>query len=187
MKGSKSPLTNSRFGVMGWTLIAFYFFALFMDVGISADGAQIVIPAISSATGWDPNSLLYFNSIAGYVALIAYIPIGIWAQKKSPRTQATVLSVLAGVAYILMGRATTIPMYVISLIVAVVCSNGRCWISYAKLTSSWFPRKKGIVMGWTTIGNNAATMLLVPLLVALIGFGGVSFATLILGIFLRSS
>ncbi len=184
MKGSKSPLTNSRFGVMGWTLIAFYFFALFMDVGISADGAQIVIPAISSATGWDPNSLLYFNSIAGYVALIAYIPIGIWAQKKSPRTQATVLSVLAGVAYILMGRATTIPMYVISLIVAVVCSNGRCWISYAKLTSSWFPRKKGIVMGWTTIGNNAATMLLVPLLVALIGFGGVSFATLILGIFL---
>lgn len=184
MKGTKSPLTSSRFSAMGWTLIAFYFFALFMDVGISADGAQIVIPAIAEATGWDASALLYLNTIAGYIALAAYIPIGIWAQKKSPKTQATVLSILAGIAYILLGRATSIPMYAISLTLAVVCSNGRCWISYAKLTSSWFPRKKGIVMGWTTIGNNASTMLLIPLLVALIGFGGISFATLVLGIFL---
>lgn len=184
MKSKHNPLTSSNFGAMGWTLIAFYFFALFMDVGISADGAQIMIPAIAETTGWEANTLLYFNSIAGYIALAAYIPIGIWAQTKSPRTQATVLSVLAGVAYILLGRATSIPMYVICLVVAVVCSNGRCWISYAKLTSSWFPRKKGLVMGWTTIGNNASTMLLIPLLVALIGFGGVRLATLVLGIFL---
>lgn len=184
MKNKRTPLTNSNFGAMGWTLVAFYFFALFMDVGISADGAQIVIPAISQATGWNTATLLYFNSIAGYIALIAYIPIGIWAQKKSPKTQATVLSILAGIAYLLLGWATSIPMYAICLVVAVVCSNARCWISYAKLTSSWFPRKKGIVMGWTTIGNNASTMLLVPLLVAMIGFGGIGFATTVLGIFM---
>lgn len=184
MKKERTPLTNSNFGLMGWTLVIFYFFALFMDVGISADGAQIVIPAISAATGWNPSTLLYFNSIAGYVALIAYIPIGIWAQKRSPKTQATVLSILAGIAYLLLGRATSIPMYAVCLVLAVVCSNGRCWISYAKLTSNWFPRKKGIVMGWTTIGNNASTMLLVPLLVAMIGFGGISFATTVLGIFM---
>lgn len=55
MKKERTPLTNSNFGLMGWTLVAFYFFALFMDVGISADGAQIVIPAISEATGWNPS------------------------------------------------------------------------------------------------------------------------------------
>lgn len=39
-------------------------------------------------------------------------------------------------------------------------------------------------MGWTTIGNNASSMLMIPLMVALIGFGGVKLTTLVLGLFL---
>lgn len=183
-KAKKTPLTNSNFGGMGWVLVIFYFFALFMDVGLTADGAQIMIPALAEANNQDQTTLLYFNTIAGYIALAAYIPLGIWAQKASPRTQASILSVMAGVAYILLGRASSIAMYAICLIVVVICSNGRCWISYAKLTSNWFPRKKGIVMGWTTIGNNASSMLMIPLMVALIGFGGVKLTTLVLGLFL---
>ena len=108
---SKTPLTNSNFGGMGWILVLFYFLALFLDVGLTADGAQIVLPALSEAKGWDQSTLLYWNSIAGYLALIAYIPLGIWAQKKSPKTQATILTILAGLAYILLGRSASIPMY----------------------------------------------------------------------------
>lgn len=167
---------------MGWIFVLFYFLALFFDVGLTADGAQILLPALSEAKGWAQPTLLYWNSIAGYLALVAYIPLGIWAQKKSPKTQATILTILTGVAYILVGRATSIPMYAACLCLVVICSNGRCWISYAKLTSSWFPRKKGIVMGWTTIGNNASSMLLVPIMAGLIAVGGVSLSTLVLGL-----
>lgn len=181
---SKTPLTNSNFGGMGWILVLFYFLALFLDVGLTADGAQIVLPALSEAKGWDQSTLLYWNSIAGYLALIAYIPLGIWAQKKSPKTQATILTILAGLAYILLGRSASIPMYAACLCLVVICSNGRCWISYAKLTSNWFPRKKGIVMGWTTIGNNASSMLLVPIFAALIAVGGVPLSSLVVGIFM---
>lgn len=183
-KAKKTPLTNSNFGGMGWVLVIFYFFALFMDVGLTADGAQIMIPALAEANNQDQTTLMYFNTIAGYIALAAYIPLGIWAQKSSPKTQASILSVMAGIAYILLGRATNIVVYAVCLAVVVICSNGRCWISYAKLTSNWFPRKKGIVMGWTTIGNNASSMLMIPLMVALIGFGGVKLTTLVLGLFL---
>lgn len=161
-KAKKTPLTNSNFGGMGWVLVIFYFFALFMDVGLTADGAQIMIPALAEANNQDQTTLMYFNTIAGYIALAAYIPLGIWAQKSSPKTQASILSVMAGIAYILLGRATNIVVYAVCLAVVVICSNGRCWISYAKLTSNWFPRKKGIVMGWTTIGNNASSMLMIP-------------------------
>lgn len=48
-KAKKTPLTNSNFGGMGWVLVIFYFFALFMDVGLTADGAQIMIPALAEA------------------------------------------------------------------------------------------------------------------------------------------
>ena len=181
-KAKHNPLTNSNFGGMGWILVVFYFFALFFDVGLTADGAQMVIPALAESKGWEQSTLLYWNSIAGYLALIAYIPLGIWAQKKSPKLQATILTVFGGIAYILLGIAPSIPVYAICLCFTVICSNGRCWISYAKLTSNWFPRKKGIVMGWTTIGNNASSMLMIPLMAAMIAAGGVRLSCLILGI-----
>lgn len=181
---TKDLLSNSNFGGMGWILVIFYFLALFLDVGLTADGAQIVIPALSLEKGWNESTLLYWNSLAGYLALVAYVPLGIWAQKKSPKTQATVLTILAGVAYILLGMSTNIFMYALCLCLVVICSNGRCWISYAKLTSNWFPRKKGIVMGWTTIGNNASSMLLIPAFAALIAIGGVPLSTRVVGIVL---
>lgn len=178
----RNPLTNSNFGSMGWILVVFYFFALFFDVGLTADGAQMVIPALAEGKGWAEPTLLYWNSIAGYLALIAYIPLGIWAQKASVKVQATILTILGGISYILLGIAPSIPVYAICLCMTVICSNGRCWISYAKLTSNWFPRKKGIVMGWTTIGNNASSMLMIPLMAALIAAGGVRLSCLVLGI-----
>lgn len=181
-KNKKTPLTNSNFGDMGWIFVLLYFLALFFDTGLTADGAQFLLPALSEAKGWAQTTLLYWNSIAGYLALIAYIPLGIWAQKQSPKNQATILTVLAGLAYILMGRATSIPMYAACLCLVVICSNGRCWISYAKLTSNWFPRKKGIVMGWTTIGNASSSMLMVPIMAGLIALGGVPLSTLVLGL-----
>ena len=181
-KTKGNPLTNSNFGGMGWILVIFYFLALFFDVGLTADGAQIVIPALAEGKGWNEQTLLYWNSVAGYLALAAYIPLGIWAQKRSPKVQATILTILGGVAYILLGLAPSIPVYALCLCVTVICSNGRCWISFAKLTSNWFPRKKGIVMGWTTIGNNASSMLMVPLMAAMISFGGVRLSCLVLGI-----
>lgn len=180
----KTPLTNSNFGGPGWILVIFYFLALFLDTGLTADGAQIVIPALSTERGWNQETLLYWNSVAGYLALVAYIPLGIWAQKKSPRTQATILTVMAGAVYILLGLSTSVAMYAICLCLVVICSNGRCWISFAKLTSNWFPRKKGIVMGWTTIGNNASSMLLVPILSGLIALGGVRLSSLVIGVFM---
>ena len=57
------------------------------------------------------------------------------------------------------------------------------------LVANWFPKKKGIVMGYTTMGHNLATAAFVPLIVFLVGKLGVhkaglpiSIAVIILGV-----
>lgn len=181
MKKQKSILTNSNFGSMGWTLILFYFFALFYDCGLISDGTQILVPALSAARGWNQTSMLYFNSVAGYLTLAAYVPFGIWAQKKSPKMQATILTLTAGIAYIIAGIAPFFPVYLICICLTFMGSSGRCWISYAKMMANWFPRKKGIAMGWATIGNSASSMLFIPIMSALIVIGGPKLSCTVLG------
>lgn len=181
-KKQKTPLTNSRFGRMGWILVIYYFMVLMLNATFTADGPQIIIPALSAATGMDSSTMLTWNTIAGYFALVAYIPIGIWAQKKGARTQSNILCIVTGIAFLLLGYSDNLVFYALCLCLANIGINGAGWISCAKLTSNWFPRKKGIVMGWTTIGNNVCTVLCVPLLSVLIAAGGTRLATTVFGV-----
>lgn len=177
----KNPLTNNRYGKMGWILIVYYFLVLMLNCLITADGAQIIIPALAGESGMDSALMLNWNTWAGYLALIAYIPIGAWAQKKGARFQTFVLCLLTGIAFLFLGYTGNMVTYALCLCVANIGINGSGWISCAKLTSNWFPRKKGMVMGWTTIGNNFATVACVPLLSVLIAAGGTKLATTVFG------
>ncbi|MGN1155403.1 MAG: nitrate/nitrite transporter [Agathobacter sp.] len=181
-KKAKTPLTNSKFGRMGWTLVIFYFLILMLNATFTADGPQILIPQLAGETGLNQATMLTWNTIAGYFALVAYIPIGIWASKKGARKQASILTIITGIAFLLLGYSNNLAMYAIFLCLANIGINGAGWISCAKLTSNWFPRKKGIVMGWTTIGNNVCTVLCVPLLSIFVALGGTKTATTIFGI-----
>lgn len=183
MRGKqKTPMTNSRFGKMGWILVIYYFLILMFNATFTADGAQIIIPALAGETGMNAEVMLTWNTIAGYFALIAYVPIGIWAGKKGASRQSGILTIITGLTFLLLGYSSNLVLYAVCLCVANIGINGAGWISCAKLTSSWFPRKKGIVMGWTTIGNNVCTILCVPLLTLFAAFGGTRLATTVFGV-----
>lgn len=44
--------------------------------------------------------------------------------------------------------------YAIALCLVSVFSNVYAWIAGGAYLSSWFPRKKGLALGWATMGNN---------------------------------
>ena len=50
------------------------------------------------------------------------------------------------------------------------------------LTANWFPRKKGLALGWSTMGYPVCSIIAVPLLVNLIGAVGFAKCFLIIGI-----
>ena len=48
------------------------------------------------------------------------------------------------------------------------------YLSNGVIVANWFPKKKGIVMGYTTMGHNLATALFVPLILYLVAVLGVN-------------
>ena len=48
------------------------------------------------------------------------------------------------------------------------------YISGGAFVAQWFPKKKGIVMGYTTMGHNMSTGFFVPLITMLVARMGVT-------------
>jgi len=67
-----------------------------------------------------------------------------------------------------------------SFVVGTIMSAG--YISGGNLVAQWFPKKKGIVMGYTTMGLNLASAFYVPLIAFLLGNFGLEVGIIPIGL-----
>ena len=88
------------------------------------------------------------------------------------------------------GNAPHPGIYFLCLAVAMVAGMGYAYIANLNVISNWFPRKKGLAMGWVTIGFPLSATISVPILSGILKAGGLStiyliyaVITFILGIF----
>jgi sugar phosphate permease len=63
-------------------------------------------------------------------------------------------------------------MYGIAQCLMVGCGQGCFYICTGPMQSDWFPKKRGVVNGISTIGANLATAILSPLMIFLLAIGG---------------
>ena len=108
-----------------------------------------------------------------------------WAafiEKAGLKKTTIITMVLAGISMIAYGNAVNIAMYAVALVCIVTFINAfACNCGFA-ICANWFPTKKGIVMGITTIGMNLASALINWILTGLSGRFQISGALSILGI-----
>ena len=60
------------------------------------------------------------------------------------------------------GAVTQLWQYVLILILVNIFGNGFGFVGGTAILSNWFPRKKGLAMGWATIGFQASPVLMLP-------------------------
>ena len=185
--GNKNSVVN--FGKAGWGTI-FYCMAMFwFYVGFVNDGSNITAPAVAERLGVQPGTVLNMNSIAGIVGVLFFIIIGQINRKIGARKTSGIFTIVSGVGYIWIGNAPNLAVYTIAMcfVVGGIMSAG--YIAGGTLVAQWFPKKKGVVMGYTTMGHNLASAFYVPLITWLVGSFGVqkgvmipAIASIILGI-----
>lgn len=194
--GNKNSVIN--FGKAGWGTI-FYCMAMFwFYVGFVNDGSNITAPAVAMRLGVKPGTILNMNSIAGIVGVLFFIIIGQINRQWGARKTSGIFTIISGIGYICIGNATSLLMYTIamSFVVGGIMSAG--YIAGGTLVAQWFPKKKGVVMGYTTMGHNLASAFYVPLITFLVNKLGVekgvmlpAIASIILGllglIFIRNT
>lgn len=186
----QSENTKSNFG-KGWMIIFYSMIMFWFLIGFSIDGQNIVIDVFAGANwealGFADQTALHAKLLelamwAGFIGVIAYFIIGRICTKIGGRALSSIFLVLAGLSYIYYGRADSIMSYFIGLTLVTVCINGAAYIGGGNLVTQWFPKKKGLANGYTTMGHNLGSALYVPLIAFLIGARGMAGGMMVTGI-----
>lgn len=190
--GNQNSVVN--FGAAGWGTILYCLLMFFFYVGMVNDGTNALAPAVAANVAGsgasDPavlqkvqGTILNLNGIAGMVGVIGFIFVGQVNQKIGARLTSAIFTIVAGVAYIVCGNATNLPVYFISMCFVVTGIMSAGYIAGGTLVATWFPKKKGIVMGYTTMGHNFASAFYVAILTGLISmFGNIKGGCIPIGI-----
>lgn len=179
----KNVLTNSRFGKWGWSIIVYSFLLYYFWAGLAVDGLNIYTGAFAATYGLDGNTLLGYATPAGIIGVIGGIIAGRMIIKTGARKLSSVALIVTGIIYALFGfLASTHIAFLIFLTLFTFVSVAFGLIANTALMSNWFPRKKGIALGWSTMGAPFCTATFVALLSFLVGTVGIGMACTIIGI-----
>ncbi len=163
--------TKSNFGRKGWGMII-YILILYMLTAAVVDTLNISVGAFAEMKQWESNSLLAFSTIGGWIGVIGTLIFGQWVAKKGVKTPTVIGLFLLGAFFIFNGQVNSIPMYALAIILLSIMSNCINLVATNTFMSNWFPTKKGIALGWATMGMPISSAAMVPIFAGILGATG---------------
>lgn len=177
-----SQSAKSNFSVWGWFVIGYTFLTLMFAGNLLIDSLNITLQAFNRLHGWDTGVLLSYSTVAGIIAIAGAGLLGRWVDKYGARFVFTTTLTIVAVCAFLWGHINQIWQYVAILIVVNVFGNGFGFIASTNIIANWFPRKKGLAMGWATIGFQASAVVLLPVFTLILNASGLAMAYNMVGI-----
>ncbi len=153
----------------GWHLMVFAILAMLVTNAGVNDGLNIALPAIAKGSGLDYELCLSMGTVAGFVGVAMMLVIAKFRDRFGGRKVSAALFIIFGLTfYFLFLRATNIVMYALAQCIMVSCGQGCFYLCTGPMQSDWFPKKRGVVNGISTIGANIGTAILAPLMTFLL-------------------
>lgn len=179
---SEKTNTKSNFGSKGWLMILvaglmFYFYA-----GMCTDGLNTIVTNFAELHGVDEAAILRWTTPASWFGLVgAALSSYLIAKIHSNRIVLLISSILGGITYMCYGVVTTLAGFTVITALAGFFGMSYCWTCANALMASWFPTKKGLALGWATMGQNLCSATFVLLLTAFVGWAGINGSFYIMG------
>lgn len=149
MKEKQKGLNS--FGAKGWWVIIFVGLLYYVSSN-AVDLLNVTTTLFAQVKGWDENALLVFSGLGGWAGVILTLIFGRWIANKGVKTPTVIFLVLFAILFFLNGRVNSVAAYGIVVILLSAVSNSINMVSTNAYMSNWFPRKKGIALGWSTMG-----------------------------------
>ncbi len=167
-------LISANFGLKGWIILIITFLCIFLDSSLINDSLNVVVDVFAGMHQWNSNLLLGFSTITAWIAVAGAVMWGVLSSKITIRWAWAISLAITGIACLFWGRASSPAMYFLCLAVASIGAMGFCYICSMNVISNWFPRKKGMAMGWVTIGFPLSAAVTSNFVGGLIGKGGLT-------------
>lgn len=165
--------TRSNFGTWGWSMVGFSLIMYYNFAAWTADGLNVIVQSFVDMYKWDFSTLLAFSTPAGWIGVLGALLIAELIKRKGAKIVAIIGTILLGVSLIWFGRVTTITQYAIGITILNFLATGVCFNVPGTLLNTWFPQKKGLALGWATMGMSLCTATLVPIMVFLFAIVGI--------------
>lgn len=173
--------TKSNFGSKGWLMIVLAGFLFYFYSGMCTDGLNTIVTNFAQEHAVDEARLLALTTPASWSGLIGSVVWAWFVDRKTNRLAALVTAVLGGLSYMAYGIVTTVTGFTVVTALVNFMGMGWCWTVASVLMASWFPVRKGLALGWSTMGQNLASATFIPLLVLFIKKTNVNGSFFIMG------
>ena len=166
--------TKNDFGGKGWLMIVISGLCYFFFAGMINDGLNIIVANFSAEHGVDYNACLASATPAAWFGVIGVAFWTVVVQKIGSRKVGAISLLLGAVSYALYGVVSTVTGFFVVTALVNFMAYGFCNTAAQVMIAHWFPTRKGLALGWATMGTNLSSAVFVPLLMVLVGMGGVN-------------
>lgn len=175
-------MTRSNFGPWGWFIIVFAFLSFMFAGNLIVDSLNLTVGAFSELHGWELGALLGWTTVGELIALFGSGILSALAAKYGVKKIYVVSLAVVACCCMVWGNVTSIGQYAVIVILVDIFGNGFGFVGGTAILANWFPRKKGLAMGWATIGFQASSIILLPLYQYLLSHFDLVFAYRVVGI-----
>ena len=126
---------------------------LFFGATILVAGmTNTVFPIFGQLRNWDYSVLVMMSGVAMFVSAVTGILFGQLALKIGYKK--VMIGGLFGSAIValVLGFTTKMGLFIVAIFFANVFATAYQNVGVSSLVNTWFPRTKGIVLGWSTMG-----------------------------------
>lgn len=153
---SSNTNTKSNFGKWGWSMILYCGVSYYMAAALSTDTLNWYPSAFAEYRGWGDAFVDLCNTmsgVGGWIGIIAAIVFSIMAAKWGSRIMAVWGNIVCGVLLIIFGCTPNMTLFLV-LIVILTFISGNLQLNVVpnNIMNIWFPKKKGLALGWSSMG-----------------------------------
>ena len=163
-------------------MIVFTGILLLIDACIVGGSTNTVLPAIAAERGWDANVL---NIVAGLGCILDGLGVLFWAKfaRKSAKKLAAVGLFISAICIIVFAHTTNLGLFFLMILILGLAGSMYASTAVMTLTANWWPTKKGVVLGWSTMGIVLMSVVYAPHIPKAFAAIGIGNTNIILAIF----
>lgn len=182
MKRYSTSLTDNRFGKWGWSMIIYVMILNFFFAALTTDGQNLFPSFFAQVKGWNPNALLAVATPAGIIGIVGNFLFSRMLIKVKAKIVAGMTMIITGACFAILGFAPNVPVYFIAMCLVCFFASGFGLSAQPLIMAHWFPKKKGIALGWSTMGAPFSSAFFVSGFSVLFGVAGLQKSFLYIGI-----
>ena len=173
--------TKNDFGAKGWLMIVISGLCYFFFAATVNDGLNVIVGNFAGEHGLDYNTLLASATPAAWFGILGVVFWTAVIQKLGSRKVGTIALVLGGISYGLYGIVSSVTGFFIVTALVNFMAYGFCNTAAQVMIAHWFPTRKGLALGWATMGTNLSSAVFIPILLLFVGLRGVNGSFLMVG------